>query len=105
MDKLIAVVLIAFLVTGCGPKKFPHEFKPQNTLKIHIMSKEDINHKKIKYADVIKYNRVEGFSIWKIRKGKMIPGTCEIFTPPPNTVAQIDTLLHEIMHCQIGRFH
>ena len=103
---LSGILVIALGVHALGktnPYPQPEEYKPQvGYIKIHIMSKEDINNKK---PDYIHYDRVEGFSIWKELNGKMIPGTCEIYTPPPNTADQIDTLLHEIMHCQVGGYH
>ena len=65
-------LLSSFLVIALGvhalgktnPYPRPEEYKAQaGYIKIHIMSKEDINNKK---PDYIHYNRVEGFSIWNI---------------------------------------
>ena len=98
MKKLIFVVFGIFIM-GCNGSSHHNRFKPLNEpITLHILSDEEINRrsKELGYND-----EVHVFALW--REGSV--RYCRIFVPPPNDADAIDTLLHEIRHCQEGEYH
>ena len=102
MKRVILIGLVGLLITGCmtfnsnGQEKY-NIFKPmKEPITLHIMSKEEIN-ERWGGRDI-----VHGFALWTEHGAKR---NCRIFIPPLNDAEAIETLLHEIRHCQEGDFH
>ena len=102
MKRLIFVTFVAFgiFLIGCDDSNYPAKFKPlAEPITLYILSDKEINkrNKELGYND-----KVDCFALW--REGGS-SRHCRIFVPPPNDANAIDTLLHEIRHCQEGEYH
>lgn len=73
---------------------------------MYIMKDIEINARRYDYAQFMTKSQVKRLSEGRV-KGFAIIGkdTCTIYVQPPNTVDQVEIILHEIMHCQDKKFH
>lgn len=92
MEKVVLICLL--LLSGCSGYQI-QDFKfteNRKSITLKIMNVDEINK----------------ISPWKEHVGgfaKWTSDACVIYIPPPNGERGINTLLHELYHCQEGMFH
>ena len=102
MEKYSILILLFLLCNACSNRVY----KPiPYTIKLNIVPYEEIQKSPLAKNNKWGYRTLRGWARMTISRktGKVI--ACTIWTPPPNTPYDINTLLHELYHCQEGHFH